>query len=83
MTKWLRSDTAKLAEVAGQVGLTPDEAVRAITIGARMHALGFNDWEIQYMIRTQFQLRADLERGYDSGTITPADFGKLSMIRDW
>lgn len=49
MTEWLRSDTAKLAEIAGQVGLTPDEAVRAITIGARFIALGYSDAQIQDM----------------------------------
>lgn len=43
MTKWLRSDTADLAEVAGQLALTPDEAIRAITIGARFIALGYTD----------------------------------------
>jgi len=49
MTKWLRSDAAKLAEIAGQVGLTPDEAIRAITIGARFIALGYSDAQVQDM----------------------------------
>lgn len=43
MTKWLRGDTAKLAEVACQVGLTPDDAIRAVTMGARFIALGYTD----------------------------------------
>lgn len=66
-----------------QAGLSPDEADKALTLGARFHALGFNDWEIQYMIQTQYQLRADLERGYDQGVITPGDFRKLREIRGW
>lgn len=49
MTKWLRSDTANLAEIAGQVGLTPEESLRAITLGARLIALGYSDSQINDM----------------------------------
>lgn len=49
MTKWLRSDTAKLAEIAGQVGLSPEESLRAITIGARFIALGYSDSDMDNM----------------------------------
>lgn len=49
MSKWLRSDTAKLAEIAGQVGLSPEESLRAITIGARFIALGYSDSDVDNM----------------------------------
>lgn len=83
MNNWTRNDSIRLGEVAQQVGLFPDESEKALTLGARFHALGFNEWEIQHMIQTQYQLRADLERGYDQGTITPSDFRKLQSIREW
>lgn len=57
MTKWLRSDTAKLAEVAGQVGLTPDEAVRAIAMGAKLIAQGFSETEFENMTYDYREMR--------------------------
>lgn len=49
LTKWLRSDTAKLAEVAGQAGLTPEDAIRAITMGSKLIAYGFSEAEFENM----------------------------------
>lgn len=49
MTEWLRSDTAKLAQIAVQVGLTPEQSLRAITIGAKFIAMGYSDSEINDM----------------------------------
>ncbi len=49
MTKWLRNDAVKLAEIAGQVGLTPEESLRAITLGARFIARGYSDRQIDDM----------------------------------
>lgn len=66
-----------------QLGLTNSDAENALAIGARMLAHGFNDWEIGHMIHTQYRFRADLERGYDQGVITPSDFRKLREIRGW
>lgn len=83
MSNWTRNSSIRLGEIAQQVGLLPDEAEKALTLGARFQALGFNNWEIQHMIDTQYQLRADLERGYDQGTIAPSDFRKLQSIREW
>lgn len=57
MTEWLRSDTAKLAEIAGQVGLTPDEAIRAVTMGARLIALGLTETEFQHMRNDYREMR--------------------------
>lgn len=57
MTKWIRSDTPTLAEVAGQVGLTPDEAVRAITMGAKLIAYGFSEAEFENMRYDYMEMR--------------------------
>lgn len=81
--QWTRNDSIRLGEVAQQVGLLPDEAERALTLGARFQARGFNDWEIQHMIHTQCQLRADLERSYNQGTISLSDYRKLQSIKEW
>lgn len=56
MTNWLRSDTAKLAEIAGQVGLTPDEAVQAITMGAKLIGVGLSETEFQDMLNDYFEM---------------------------
>lgn len=83
MSDWTRNDSIRLGEIAQQVGLLPAEAEEALTLGARFQVLSFNDWEISHMIQTQCQLRADLERGYDQGVISPAGFRKLKSIRGW
>lgn len=57
MTEWLRSDTAKLAEVAGQVGLTPEDAIRAITMGAKLIAVGFSGSDFQDMLSDYMEMR--------------------------
>lgn len=40
---------AKLAAIAGQVGLSPEESVRAITIGAKFIAMGYSDSDLNHM----------------------------------
>lgn len=46
-----------LAEVAGQAGLTPDEAVRAITMGAKLIAYGFSEVEFENMTYDYREMR--------------------------
>lgn len=83
MTDWTRNDSILLGETAMECGLAPSEAASALTLGARFQARGFNDWEIQHMIHTQCQLRADLERSYNQGTISLSDYRKLQSIKEW
>lgn len=49
MTEWLRKDSAELALVAQQAGLTPGDAERALVIGARFIAVGLTETEIGHM----------------------------------
>ncbi|WP_288120869.1 hypothetical protein [Microbacterium sp. 69-7] len=63
--------TVKLEQVAEQLGLRPDDAVRALGIGARMLAHGFIPEEIDYMVRTAYEERAFDERCIKGGHATP------------
>lgn len=49
MTEWSRNDSTRLGEIASQVGLSPEEAERAITLGARFIALGYSDEDVNDM----------------------------------
>lgn len=74
---WLRKDSAELGLVAVQVGLTPEEAVKALTIGARFVVLGFNSSEINDMIQWQYEQWAEDERAVQEKTAT------VSQMRRW
>ncbi|USH44517.1 hypothetical protein SEA_CASSITA_62 [Microbacterium phage Cassita] len=43
MTDWTRGRVAEIADHAMKLGMTPEDAERAFTIGARFIALGYTD----------------------------------------
>lgn len=49
MTEWLRKDRVELAELAGQLRLTPEEALRAMVIGGQLVACGFTPDDVNNM----------------------------------
>lgn len=62
---WLRRDTAELGLVAAQLGLTPEEAVRALTLGAKYVVMGYTDEAIRNMERDYMEMRRKAyERGW-------------------
>lgn len=74
---WLRRDTAELGLAAVQLGLTPEEAVTALTLGGRFQALGFTSEEISDMIRWQYGQWIEEERAVQEKTAT------VSQTRRW
>lgn len=77
MTNWTRNDSIRLGQVATQVGLTPEDAETALTLGARFYAHGFTGYEIDEMIRWQYQQWAEEEEVMESGKAT------VSQARRW
>lgn len=49
MSNWLRKDRVELAELAGQMGLTPEEALRAIGFGGHLVAMGYSQDDVNNM----------------------------------
>ncbi|QDK01329.1 hypothetical protein SEA_WATERT_59 [Microbacterium phage WaterT] len=62
MTDWTRNDSIALGQIAMQAGLFPDEAERAVMLGARLIAHGFSGYDIDKMIEHYYanQLRGKL-----------------------
>jgi hypothetical protein len=59
LNTWKRSDAAVLAEAAMKAGLEPDNALDALTVGARILAHGFTDHEVDGMIQRQYLQRLE------------------------
>lgn len=76
-TDWTRNDSIRLGEIAYQVGLTPEDADKAITLGARFLAHGFRGEEIDNMICWQYQQWARDERAVMTNAAT------VSQARRW
>lgn len=57
MTDWTRNDSIALGQIAHQVGLTPKEADRALTIGAKIVAMGFSDEAFEHMRCDYMEMR--------------------------
>lgn len=58
-------DSARLATAAKQAGLEPDEAVKAIELGARFLALGYRGQDFDFLRELDMRFRrrfADMER---------------------
>lgn len=70
MSDWTRAHANDLARTAMQVGLMPDDARRAVEIGARLLAHGFAPSEVEAMIHWQYGQRAADERAMMGGTAT-------------
>jgi len=62
VTTWTRADAHNLAETAMQLGLTPDDAIATLYVGARLSAHGFTSGVLNEMIRWQYARWADDER---------------------
>lgn len=54
---WTRRTAANLAAISMQAGLAPDESERALMIGARMLAHGFDQAELDAMVRHAYVMR--------------------------
>lgn len=48
-TDWTRGRVADIADHAMKLGMTPEDAERAFTIGARFIALGYSDSDMDNM----------------------------------
>lgn len=59
MTEYLRSDWNVLKTVAMQVGLSPEEAERALTMGARFVAMGFSNEDVRRMEQDYYRQRRE------------------------
>ena len=57
MNNWARNDSIALGQIAQQVGLTPKEADRALTTGAKIVAMGFSDEEFEHMRYDYMEMR--------------------------
>lgn len=73
MSDWKRNDSIRLGEIAYQVGLTPEDADTALTLGARFLAHGFTGAEIDRMILAQYRTWAEEENG---GPLDPEELQK-------
>lgn len=72
--RWTRNDSIRLGEIACQVGLTPDDAKGALTLGARFWAHDFTGYEIENMIHWQYAQWAEDERVVQEKTASPSQF---------
>lgn len=70
MTDWSRKVTTELATSAMQLGLDPEQAQKALGIGARMLSHGFTTSELDDMVRVQYKRWADDERAVMDGVAT-------------
>jgi hypothetical protein len=77
LTNWTRNDSIRLGEIAYQVGLTPEDAEKALIQGAKFLAHGFSDHEINELIQTQYRIWAEEDEAMRSKTAT------ISQARRW
>ena len=76
MSKWLRKHGRDLSIVATQAGLTPEEAERALMIGARFVAHGFTQGDIDSMVQWKY-------RGWAEDFASDDVSAKLRHFRRW
>lgn len=60
-----------------QLALSPEEAQRALAIGARMIAHGFSDRDLDGMVVWEYSRRAEVEQAVASRTAT------VSQVREF
>jgi hypothetical protein len=70
MNDWTPAAAAELARTSMQVGLSPNEAVLALTVGARMLAHGFDQEELDDMVQHAYAVRAEDERAIEEHRAT-------------
>lgn len=77
MPNWTRNDSIQLGQTASQLGFTLEESVEALRIGGRLWAHGFTGYEIDAMIRWQYQQWAEDEKAVKDGDAT------ITQSRRW